>query len=131
MKLVIKCKDCREENKVPNYARDRVNYAKKFGDKFELNCKKCNKTNEYHVDDIRAENYRLGEIITNRIIVLVIVSVISIILMIAFWGSPISWSFILLPIATLFFFKNNDSKKQLNFNKHKMKGRIPTSGLKR
>ncbi|MBQ4915318.1 hypothetical protein J8L85_12770 [Maribacter sp. MMG018] len=131
MKLIVKCKDCREENKVPNYAEDRVNYAKEFGDEFDLKCKKCDKINKYHVDNIRAEGYSLGEIIVNRLIIIGIVAVISIILKIIFWSNPISWSFLLFPIAALFFFKNNDSKKQLNFNKHKLKGRVSMGGFKR
>lgn len=102
MKLIVKCKECREENIAPNEATDRINSAKKFGDDFNL---KCNNT--------RAVEYSLGEIILNRLIVIGSIGVITIILKIVFWSNPISWIFLVFPIATLFFFKTNDSKKRM------------------
>lgn len=63
MKLVVKCSKCRQENKAPHHVNNRIDYAKEYGDSFSLTCKYCNETVEYHVDDIKAVDYSLGEII--------------------------------------------------------------------
>ncbi len=125
MKLIVKCTNCRHENKVPHYENNRIDYAKQYGDTFSLTCKSCNHTEEYHVDDIKAVDYSFLEIVKNRLLVFALIFIVSLILgifIIGLFGAVII-SLIVAFIATLFAKKNNVSKN-LNFNKHKLKGRF-------
>ncbi|RLD60407.1 MAG: hypothetical protein DRI95_15585 [Bacteroidetes bacterium] len=61
MKLIVKCESCKSESKAPHFETNRVNYAKEYGENFQMKCKICNQTNEYVVDDIKAVEYTFME----------------------------------------------------------------------
>lgn len=130
MKLIVKCEKCRQENKAPHHVNNRIDYAKEYGDSFSLTCNSCNETSECHVDDIRAEDYSFGEIIKNRVTIFVIISLLTLIVgffLGGFYGA------IILPAITILLsiglIKNNNSSKNLTFNKHKMRGRVSNVGF--
>ena len=124
MKLVVKCPKCGEENKAPKKHDNRIDYAKKYGDKFSLNCVKCDGSNEYHVDEIKAMDYGFGELIKNRLIILIIIFILTIALGFFFIGvlGALVISSISVFVSALFI-KKNASDKNLEFNRHKLKGR--------
>lgn len=125
MNLSVKCPECKKQNKTPHSMSNRVDYAKKYGDNFTLKCPDCNTASEYHVDDIRALDYSFGEIIKNRLLVFILVFVIMFVigLFVISVGGAIALSIIISSISILLS-KKNDSKKNLEFNKHKLKGRV-------
>lgn len=125
MKLIVKCLKCRKENKAPHHVDNRIDYAKQYGDNFSLECKFCNETAEYHVDDIRALDYSFGEIIKNRLIIFGIIFVVSLVVgfFIVGLAGAVIISFIIL-LTSMVYAKKNNSSKNLTFNKHKLKGRV-------
>lgn len=132
MKLIVKCSNCRDENKVLHRVSNRIDYAKQYGDNFSLTCKSCNKADEYHVDDIRAVDYSFGEIVKNRMITIAIVFVVTFAL--GFFVGGIGGAFILALVAigvSMLFAKKNNSYKNLTFNKHKLKGRVSGVGFRK
>ena len=132
MKLVVKCTKCKHLNKVPHSATTRIEYAKNYGSTFELICEKCGTKNQYTVDDIKAKEYTLNEIIKNRLIINGIIIVIGFILGIIFKGIVGGLIFSILALLfSIFFMKKNNRTDILNFNKHKLKGRISNINYKK
>lgn len=125
MKLVVKCPNCRQENKVPHHVNNRIDYAKLYGDNFSLTCKSCNETSEYHVDNIKAVDYSFVEMIKNRLIIFIVIFVVSLVLGYTVIGAlgGLIISIITSLISILFAIKYNSSMN-LTFNKHKLKGRV-------
>lgn len=129
MKLIIKCKGCRAEINAPNIADSRINYVQKYGQEFELKCKDCNQTNTYEVDNIRAEDYSLGEIVKNRLVVFVVILAVTFIGGFFLIGTKTGFLISLVSILiSMVLIKNNNSGKNLTFNKHKVKGRMTSIG---
>lgn len=125
MKLIVKCTKCREENKVPYFVDNRVDYAKEYGENFTLKCKRCNEVSTYHVDDIKAVDYNFSEIIKNRLMVFAVIYVVALVL--GYFLTGITGGFIialLLVFISVVLAKRNNSAKNLVFNKHKLKGRV-------
>lgn len=125
MKLIVKCANCRHENKAPHSMDNRIDYAKQHGDSFSLTCIACNQTNNYHVDNIKAVDYTLGEIVKNRLMVLAIIFGLALVAGFFLGGIPggVILSVISI-IVSIVFVKRNNSSKNLTFNKHKLKGRV-------
>lgn len=125
MKLIVKCPACRHENIAPHQVNYRIDYAKRYGENFPLSCKSCNETTEFHVDDIKAIDYSLVEIIKNRIFVFAITWVVTFVL--GFFLVGILGGIVLsliFTIISMFLVKRNNSKQNLIFNKYKLKGRV-------
>lgn len=132
MKLIVKCPKCRHENKAPHHIDNRIDYAKNYGDNFILTCKSCNQTTEFHVDDIKAVDFSIGEIIKNRLNVFAVTFVV--ILVLGFFVVGIAGGLILSLIVTMIsmvLVKKNNSSKNLIFNKHKLKGRVSSVGFRK
>jgi len=128
MKLIVKCPNCGEENKTPKKHDNRIDYAKKYGDKFSLKCIKCSTESEFHVDEIKAIDYSFGELIKNRLIVFLIIFILILGLGIFFTGfvGGLVLSTISVSISALLM-KKNASDKNVEFNRHKLKGRTGVS----
>ena len=54
MKLFIKCANCKSIISFRTWCVDRVSLKMSKGDKIDLICKQCNKSNTYDVDDFKA-----------------------------------------------------------------------------
>lgn len=132
MKLIVKCSDCRAEDKALHHVDNRIDYAKEFGDNFSLTCKSCNTMNEYHVDDIKAVDISFVEIIKNRFIAFAVIFIVTLVLGFFVTGRAggIILAFITTFISTVFR-KKNDTSKNLTFNKHKLKGRVSNIGFRK
>ncbi|MEQ9443245.1 MAG: hypothetical protein RIG62_29680 [Cyclobacteriaceae bacterium] len=129
MKLIVNCKNCKNQFTTPKKASSRINYFKKFGEKFELPCPSCNQTKLYEVDDIRAVDYSFKELILNRLFILIVIAVVSFAL--GFILISATGAFLMTVISALIFAllaKKNNSKANLIFNKHKVKGRMTSIG---
>ena len=131
MKLIVKCSNCNSANNAPKM-NDRISYAKNKGENFSITCSSCNETNEYHVDDIKAIDYSFTEIIKNRLVVFAIIFVAVAITGYFFIGvaRSLAASFI-ATIISMVFAKQNNSSKNLTFNKHKLKGRVSSIGFRK
>ncbi|MCX2745459.1 hypothetical protein OO013_16385 [Mangrovivirga sp. M17] len=129
MKLIIKCKDCRNEIDSPYKASTRINIVQKFGEEFEIKCPACNSTNTYEVDDIRAVDYSFGELVQNRIAVFLVIMAVTFVLGFFLIGTGVGIiTSIVSALIAIILFKNNNSGKNLTFNKHKVKGRMSNVG---
>lgn len=129
MKLIVKCNQCRNEMPAPHKAHSRVDYVQKYGEEFKMTCRQCNHEDTYEVDDIRAVDYSFGEILKNRIVVVLVILVATFGLGLFIFGPGASS--IMAVVASMIYAviaKKNDSQANLTFNKHKVKGRISNIG---
>jgi len=134
MKLVVKCPKCKTRNEIKKTAATRPEFARQYGDTHSITCKKCHHSFEYHVDDIRAVPYSFKEIIVNRLIIWVGLSIISLLIGIFLFKLGIIKSILfwfIIIIVSILFKKKNNSSAILTFNKHKLKGRVSNVNLKR
>ncbi|BDD08221.1 hypothetical protein FUAX_06530 [Fulvitalea axinellae] len=133
MKLIVKCQKCRSEIKFPHKIDDRLEYAKNVDENFTLSCSSCNTEHEYHVDNIVATDYTLVEILKNRVILYSISFVAVAVISFFFIGSLYLTFFasILIPFILMIRAKSNDSKQNLEFNRHKVRGRPSGIGMRR
>ena len=132
MKLIVKCPDCKQETKVLHHVDNRIDYAKQYGDNFNLKCTNCNTTTEYHVDDIKAIDYSFGEILKNRIFLFIVLFLVSSVLGFIFTGLAGAFMlFIITSLIVIALIKKNNSANNLTFNKHKLKARISGIGFKK
>jgi len=90
-----------------------------------MKCTSCNKSNTYEIDDIRAVDYSLGELIKNRIAVFLILLVVTFALGFFLIG-PLGGVIIAVvtSLISIGLLRKNSSAKNLTFNKHKVKGRM-------
>jgi hypothetical protein len=70
MRLYIKCSDCKNEISFWTLSSERVNLKMTHGDKIELDCKKCNTTKNYNIDDLRAKKSKIALIIASIIFII-------------------------------------------------------------
>ncbi len=125
MKLIVKCTECRAENNSPFNEATRIKIVQKHGETFEMTCNSCNETRQYEIDDIRAVDYSLGELIKNRIAVFLIVLVVTFVLGFLLLGLNAGLIISIIAIfISMALLKKNNSGKNLTFNKHKVKGRM-------
>jgi len=75
MKLIVYCKRCSKKNTLKIKASDRVELKKRYGDKIDLTCKKCNAKNKFESRDIKAEPI-LGNSVLFLLTIIFIFSVI-------------------------------------------------------
>ncbi len=54
MKLIVKCKKCRNNIELKNSVNDRAELARERGNEFNLKCDECSIENKYHVNDVKA-----------------------------------------------------------------------------
>ncbi|OHX63884.1 hypothetical protein NH26_19930 [Flammeovirga pacifica] len=105
---------------------------KKLGENLKLDCNYCHEKSEYHIDSISAENSTFGEILKSKIIVHSIISITMICIGLFFGGIVAALvGGILGSIISILFSKSNDSKKNIEFNKHKIRGRVSGIGFGR
>lgn len=64
MRLYTNCVNCKTEINFRTTACDRFMLAKNQGERIKLDCTACGKTKEYHVNDLKAEESRIGGIIS-------------------------------------------------------------------
>ena len=128
MKLTTSCKTCADPLKIRTHADDRVELAKDKGKQFDLSCKNCQSTNEYHVDEFSAERSRVAEIIAG--LILIIGTPLIIWLTLDFISRLTrSYAFFLvagvflIPIAVYGIILKNDRTRVRAFNSHKFASR--------
>lgn len=132
MKLIVKCPHCKQENKAPHRIHNRIDYAKQYGEHFSLKCTACNQTTEFHVDDIKAVDYTVGEILKNRVLIFAILFVVTFVLGF-FLGGPVGGMVVsvMVILISMAMVKKNNASKNLTFNKHKLKGRVSGVGFRK
>lgn len=59
MKLIVKCKNCRNKIKLKNSVNDRIELAREIGIEFKIECEECLKEEKYHVNDVKARGSKL------------------------------------------------------------------------
>ncbi|WP_053406723.1 hypothetical protein [Persicobacter sp. CCB-QB2] len=129
MKLIVKCTTCRAENDSPITGATRIKIVQKHGETFDLTCNSCGKTHTYGVDDIKAEDYTITELIKNRAIIFGVVFLTSFGLGFLFTGiTGAAMVSIISTILSLALIKKNHSGKNLTFNRHKVKNRMTNIG---
>ena len=124
MKLIVKCVKCGQENKAPRQVNNRIDYAKQYGDNFTLQCAECDESVEYHVDDIKAVDYRFGELVKNKFVIFAIIFEATLIL--GFFSIGIAGGAVLSVLATLIsmvLIRKNSAARNLTFNNRKLNGR--------
>lgn len=70
MKLYIKCSDCGNDISFWTWSSDRVSIKMSHGEKIELDCKSCNTTKKYYIDDLRAKKSKVALIIASMIFII-------------------------------------------------------------
>ena len=60
MRLYSNCHECKKEIRFSTWESDRVGLSKAKGNKIELTCNYCRKTDYYHVNQIRATESRFA-----------------------------------------------------------------------
>jgi len=70
MRLYIKCSNCSNEISFWTWSSDRVSLKMTHGDKIELDCKNCNTTKKYFIDDLRAKKSKIALIIASIIFII-------------------------------------------------------------
>jgi len=120
MRLYIKCSDCNNEISFWTWSPDRVNLKMTHGDKIDLDCKKCNTTKKYYIDDLRAKKSKIALLIAS--IIFIIGTPIALILLWDYiWQTGLYGAFGLILIigipSTIYGIINkNDSQRVSIFN---------------
>jgi len=65
MKLDLKCRNCREVISLKAKSLSRPDLEDEIGEYFDQKCTHCNRTMEYHVNDVHAENSYNGSLLLN------------------------------------------------------------------
>ena len=63
MKLYTNCHNCKKEIRFSIWTSDRVELSNSKGDKINLTCKHCGQKGLYHVNEIKATESKIGQII--------------------------------------------------------------------
>ncbi|MGE4289083.1 MAG: hypothetical protein AB7E36_10355 [Salinivirgaceae bacterium] len=79
MRIYIKCSNCNNDISFWTWSSDRVSLKMTHGDKIELDCKNCNTTIKYYVDDFRAKKSKIALIMA--LIIFIIGTPIALILL--------------------------------------------------
>lgn len=129
MRLKTSCAECGSDLYTSTFAEDRVDYVKRKGEYFRLNCKNCGHQGKYHVDDLYATPSKMAEIIALGIFLIgtpllfwliwEVVWQLTNIYMIA-----VATGVFLVPSITYVFLLRNQRLRVNAFNRHKYKGRI-------
>lgn len=64
---------------IKSWVSTRVDLKMKFSDKIEINCKNCNRTNKYSIDDLKARESKIAALI--GLVVLIIGTPVILILL--------------------------------------------------
>ena len=84
------------------------------------------------MDDIKAVDYTIGEILKNRVLIIAILFIVTFVPGF-FLGGPIGGmvSSVLAVLISMATVKKNNAARNLTFNKHKLKGRVSGVGFRK
>ena len=116
MRLEITCKKCNKEFGIDSKAISRFDLENEIGRYFKESCKECGTENEYHVNDVFAENSGVGPVIY---VVTAIALLFTFILYLTNTG-VYSLIVLLVPIFIWMRLKQSNEKAINLFNEHKV-----------
>ena len=121
MRLFSTCTDCKNEISIRNWATTRVDLKMKHGDKIELHCNSCNKTDKYSIDDLKARKSKIALLI--GLLILIVGTPITLILLRDYiWQSGLYSAFGLIliigiPGSIYMIINKNDHNRVRLFNR--------------
>ena len=121
MKVYGKCKSCKNEISYSTSASTRVEFAMKEGENIKVNCKKCLKESEFHVDELVANKSNLPEKMAG--ITFLIVLLVSIYFLFFSESKYVIIAFG-LPLVVYIILSKQEQSRVSSFNRRKLKGRI-------
>lgn len=122
MKLIVQCPHCGAKNKVAHSINTKVDYAHKYGEQFWFRCKHCGNINEYHVDDIRAVHFSLGELFLKGLLVSALVFIAALVAGIFLIGlAGAITGGIILVLVVLLWSRWKDASRKKRFNQKTFK----------
>lgn len=117
MKLHINCKNCRQNFPVNSSAVTRGDLEDELGRYFTRQCSICISTNEYHVNNIRADVDK-----RKLLAVGLIIAIIGILVTLLFWDAGIIVTLtVVLPIIAFSYYYNSKSTAANQFNRMMIK----------
>lgn len=69
MLLQTRCHECKASIRWRIFTTDRVELSKTHGEHIEMRCKECGATDNYHVDELKAQNNKLLQLIALLIMI--------------------------------------------------------------
>jgi hypothetical protein len=121
MRLYIKCSECSKDISFWTWSSDRVSIKMTHGEKIGLDCKSCNTTKEYYIDDLRAKKSKIASIIAS--VIFIIGTPIALILLWDYiWQTRLYGAFgliLIIGIPTTIYgiINKNDSQRVRLFNR--------------
>jgi len=121
MKLYTKCIDCKSDLMIKSWVSTRVDLKMKLGDKMEITCKNCNRTNKYSIDDLKARESKIAALI--GLVVLVIGTPFILILLWDYiWQTGLYGAFGLIliigiPGSVFMIINKNEQSRVSSFNR--------------
>ena len=129
MKVYGKCRSCKAEITYSTSANTRVEFAMQEWETKTLNCKSCGKENEFHVDQLYAQESKIAQIGAGLLFFLG-TPLIYFLVNPIFTGSRNNYviyvvgGFLLIPVIAYGIIKKQDQTRVSDFNRRKLKGRI-------
>lgn len=125
MLLTVRCNKCRRQIKFSERVSDRIQLVRKKSEFINIRCKNCGQLDEYHVDDIRAEQSKIPMILA-AIILIAGTPLIGYALWlgIGLENRPVSvgmFSILLVPILIYLTITKSQREKIWAFNRHKVR----------
>lgn len=113
MKKFVTCKNCKENIYIKIKVRDRIELSQKMGNAIDLTCKRCNTTNNYFANEVRAIASRFYDFLF--LVMLFASGVVGFILFKYYWNKSI-YLYYIIPMAVaipgLIFFTLTKSQNQ-------------------
>ena len=129
MKVYGKCKSCNKEIGYSTNVNTRVEFAIEEGERKILNCKKCKRKIEFHVDELYAKDSKIAQLIAGVVFLigtpLIFFCIKSFFLVIrSHYVIYIVSGFLLVPSVVYRIIKKGDQVRVNSFNRSYLKGRI-------
>lgn len=121
MKLCFICKSCQHSNHFTSIYNDRIKLSRKKGDNIRLECKKCGKYHDYHVNKI----FACSNTLLNISLLLIMMSITAFLLyylFVNYWEKSFYMVFVLpmaaaIPSMIYFTYLKAQNKKINDFNR--------------
>ncbi len=120
MKVYQKCSDCNSQISIWTWEQDKFGLIRKYGDKIELKCKECSKSDSYFCNDFKAKKSKIAILIA-AIIFFVGTPILLILLWNTIWNTALYGTIgflfvVLIPVIVFRIINTNENNRVRNFN---------------
>jgi len=124
VKLYGKCEHCKEEFSFRSYSQTRVDFAMNEGKIKRYKCLNCNNLNEIHVNELKAKESKIAQIIAAIILLLgtpiLMISLTNYVNTLLNLYYILIGGFLLLPVVVYGIILKQERNRVNHFNRHKL-----------